>query len=164
MFQKVNIFDVANYFLRRAELDSSSGSVMTPLRSQKLVYYAQAWSLAILGEKLFDEEFQAWVHGPANPELWQAYKDQECIDTSEAHVSNKFAREQLELLDEVWRVYGRFDAKYLEELTHNERPWQEARRGYAPGDRCSEIISTATMQEYYSTLLEKSRRSKRIEL
>src|SRR5690606_28223588 len=67
----VTIFDVVNYFLRK--VDKTSGSSMTPLKLQKLVYYAQAWHLAFYGTKLFNEEFQAWVHGPVNYELWQKY-------------------------------------------------------------------------------------------
>lgn len=39
----INVFDVANYFISRA--DKESGSFMTHLKLQKLVYYAQAWSL-----------------------------------------------------------------------------------------------------------------------
>lgn len=147
---KVNIFDVANYFLARVESDS--GSLMTPLRLQKLVYYAQAWSLAILGEKLFEEGFRAWVHGPVNYELWQKYNGLRPIKPVRASMK-KFSDDQMDLLDEVWDVYGQFDAKYLEELTHQELPWIEARKGYSPGERCSVVISTETMKKYYSSLL-----------
>ena len=55
---------VAEYFLLL--VDDDAGDVMTNLRLQKLVYYAQAWRLAILDEALFEDDFEAWVHGIAS--------------------------------------------------------------------------------------------------
>ena len=152
MSDKISVFDVANFYISKAE--PGSGSLMTPLRLQKLVYYSQAWSLAILGEPLFNGAFLAWVHGPVNYDLWRKYKEYSYRPIPpRKFAAHKFSEDQLDLLEEVWEVYGQFDAKYLEQLTHNERPWQEAREGYAPGDRCNVIISMDTMKEYYSGLV-----------
>mgnify|MGYP002410804816 CR=1 FL=1 len=152
MSNRISVFDVADFFICKAE--PRSGSFMTPLRLQKLVYYAQAWSLAILGKELFSGVFRAWVHGPVNYTLWQKYKAHKYrpIAPTKTFPSHKFSEEQLDLLEEVWDVYGQFDPKYLEQLTHSERPWQEAREGYAPGDRCNVIILQETMKQYYSGL------------
>ena len=147
----VTIFDVVNYFLRK--VDKTSGSSMTPLKLQKLVYYAQAWHLAFYGTKLFNEEFQAWVHGPVNYELWQKYSGFMEIEPEEGIELPQFTDEQLDVMNQVWEVYGKYDAKYLEELTHKELPWIEARKGYGPGERCNVVISTDTMREYYRGLL-----------
>ncbi|WP_206752174.1 Panacea domain-containing protein [Desulfosporosinus fructosivorans] len=37
-----------------------------------------------------------------------------------------FEQEELNILDLVWSVYGKYDAKYLERLTHYEKPWVNA--------------------------------------
>lgn len=64
---KYSIFDVANWFLQKEE--------MTPKKLQKLCYYAQAWSLALKDSAIMDGvQFEAWVHGPVNYELWQKCK------------------------------------------------------------------------------------------
>jgi uncharacterized phage-associated protein len=47
---------VADYFLWSAR---ECGDLLTNLRLQKLVYYAQAWFLALYDEPLFDGEFEA---------------------------------------------------------------------------------------------------------
>ena len=44
-----------------------SGEVLTNLKLQKLMYYSQAWHLALRDIPLFNEDFQAWVHGPVLP-------------------------------------------------------------------------------------------------
>ena len=67
----LNCFDIADYFVRLA---NETGDYISNLKLQKLVYYAQAWYLAISDEALFEEDFEAWVHGPVIPELYQEYK------------------------------------------------------------------------------------------
>jgi len=44
-------FDVANWFT--CSLDREAGDSITHLKLQKLLYYAQAWSLALNGIALF---------------------------------------------------------------------------------------------------------------
>ena len=39
------------------------GDILTNLKLQKLLYYAQAWYLVLLNKPLFAEDFQAWAHG-----------------------------------------------------------------------------------------------------
>ncbi len=52
-------FDVADYFLSRC--DEDSGDAISNLKLQKLVYYAQGFSLALLGEPLFQNKMEAWI-------------------------------------------------------------------------------------------------------
>jgi len=63
---------VAEYFLLL--VDEDAGDIMTNLRLQKLVYYAQAWHLAILDEELFEDDCEAWVHGPVIYGLYKTYE------------------------------------------------------------------------------------------
>ncbi|MDT2255436.1 DUF4065 domain-containing protein [Paenibacillus larvae] len=42
---------------------------------QKLCYYAYSFYLAIYEKKLFDDNFEAWVHGPVNPQLYTEYRE-----------------------------------------------------------------------------------------
>lgn len=143
------IFDVANYFISRSE----SENPMTPLKLQKLCYYAQAWSLVWDDDKLFDDEFQAWVHGPASYELYKKYQGYSPIKEFVGEFNeNIFSNDQLETLQAVWDGYGSYSGKYLEQLTHNEDPWKNARVGYSPGQPSNVIIDKNSMKEYYSNL------------
>lgn len=63
---------VAKYFLSKVEEDIGDG--ISNLKLQKLVYYAQAYHLAMYGEPLFGERVEAWEHGPVVPELYREYK------------------------------------------------------------------------------------------
>ena len=147
----VTVFDVANYFLK--VVDRESGSSVTHLKLQKLVYYVQAWHLVFTGSAMFKEKIEAWVHGPVCPQLYTkySYAGSDSLPEPEEDIY-LFTNEELETLNAVWECYGDFDGKYLEELTHQEKPWQEARNGYAPGMHCTNEISLTTMREFYTQL------------
>ena len=57
--------DIANFFLRAIYRDC--GDAITPLKLQKLLYFAQGNYLAKYNMPLFDEDFEAWIHGPVIP-------------------------------------------------------------------------------------------------
>ncbi len=65
--------DVANWFL--CNIDREAGDSITHLKLQKLLYYAQAWSLVLKGKSLFEEDFEAWAHGPVLPSIFEQYKN-----------------------------------------------------------------------------------------
>jgi uncharacterized phage-associated protein len=66
-------FEVANYFLKRQEPEV--GDLMTNLKLQKLVYYAQGFYLAMMDSPLFNEPIEAWEHGPVCVPLYHEYKN-----------------------------------------------------------------------------------------
>lgn len=147
---------VIKYFILSAR---ESGGEMTNLKLQKLLYYAQAWSLAINGKPLFSEKFQAWMHGPVQPETYQKYKkygwhsiDDEIAESLD-DVKRQFNKNELNVLEQVKEIYMPIDAYGLEKLTHQEEPWQKARGVCGPGDRCSEEIDEDVMKSYYGQLL-----------
>jgi uncharacterized phage-associated protein len=148
--KKMNsLYNVADYFINRSDDENP----MTPLKLQKLCYYAQAWSLVWDGVELFPDDFQAWIHGPANYDLYCKYKNFKTIsEVSEDYNINSFNSQQLETLDAVWDAYGKFSGKYLEQLTHEEEPWIITRGNLPAGTGSNRIIEKNIIKEYYSKL------------
>lgn len=149
----VMIFDVANYIISLAKANEES--FVTPLKLQKLCYYAQAWSMVWDDKPIFDEEFEAWAHGPANYDLYKKYEDRgyfPIYEIDEDFNANILSDEQKETIEAVWDAYGMYDGKYLENLTHEEDPWIIARGDCGLGERCNEVITLESMKEYYSKL------------
>jgi uncharacterized phage-associated protein len=145
------IFDVANYFISKA--NNEDENFMTPLKLQKLCYYAQAWSLVWDDKELFKEDFQAWVHGPANYKLYKKYdvgKNVYIDNVDSAFNMRLFNKDQLNTLDAVWTAYGKFSGSYLEQLTHQEDPWKLTRGTLPPGMGSNVIIDKKFIKEYYS--------------
>ncbi len=142
--------DVASFFLAFA---NESGEGITNLKLQKLVYYAQAWYLANYSDPLFDADFQAWVHGPVIPEMYHDYKDfgsgPVVTDIKMKDFDSKIDGDTKEYLDEVAKVYMPYGGYQLELMTHNEKPWTDARAGIEPDQRCENLIPKEAMREFY---------------
>ena len=136
-------FDVADYFLSKT--DEEAGDVISNLQLQKLVYYAQGFTLAVTGKPLFNEEIEAWQHGPVVPDLYHKYKDHGAYGIpAPTNVDfSKFSSEIKEILDEVYDVYGQFSAWKLRNMTHEEAPWKNTEKG--------DVISLSSMSEYFKT-------------
>ncbi|EAF2349116.1 DUF4065 domain-containing protein [Listeria monocytogenes] len=144
--------DLANWFLAHES--------MTPKKLQKMLYYAYAWTLTLTNEKeddlrnkLFPDKFEAWVHGPVIPEIYQEYKEYGYTNIpkceSEINIDNKDIES---ILNQVMSVYGKFDGNELESITHQEEPWISARIGYGPLDTCNKVIDDVIM---YNTYIER---------
>ena len=69
-----SIFDVSKYIL--AHFDQP----ISPHKLQKLTYLSQGWSLALTGQPIFPEDFEAWKRGPINRELFNALRGIYSID------------------------------------------------------------------------------------
>ncbi|SFY16180.1 Panacea domain-containing protein [Azotobacter vinelandii] len=126
--------DVAEYFLL---LEGDAGEISN-LKLQKLVYYAQGFSLALLGEPLFNERIEAWMHGPVVPDLYRRFSEfgSNPIPPSDSFDPSVFTREQKRLIKEVFDVYGQYSAWKLRQLTHEEDPWRD---NYVEGSFSREI-------------------------
>ena len=139
--------DVANFFIDLANSDPDD--CMTNLRVNKLLYFAQAWSLVRRGKPLFKEELQAWKHGPVVPSVYQAFKPcgrERISAVSGEYSADVFSNDELELLIDVARKYGCYTSPALVAMTHLPgSPWESV---YAPGH--NNVISTNRLKDYYS--------------
>jgi len=117
-------FDVANYFLKRQDVEV--GDMMSNLKLQKLVYYAQGFYLAYTDQPLFPEPLMGWEHGPVCVPLYNKYKGYKSralpIPESDDAI-NMFDPKTLMILNTVQKLYGQFAAWKLRNLSHMDFPW-----------------------------------------
>jgi uncharacterized phage-associated protein len=151
MVKVLDCFDIGEYFIRMA---NERGSFISNLKLQKLVYYAQAWYLALHDRPLFDEDFEAWIHGPVIPVLYQKYKKFSWHPIDEDANPN-LPQYVKDFLDEVAEEYFACDAYELEQMTHIEAPWNQARGNLPPDAPSNEVIRKEWMKEYYGARVEE---------
>ena len=145
---------IADWFI--SKVNTEAGDTISPLKLQKLIYYAQAWHLASFGESLFEGRIEARRHGPVAPSVYQRFRDL-CMDCqimpSEIKLDiPELKPEQEQLLSEVLETYGEHSASYLENLTHSETPWIEARAGCPPYEKCNNEIRHEVMMVFYRSM------------
>lgn len=141
----LNCYQVADYFLSLQDEDAED--FISNLKLQKLVYYAQGFWLALYKDPLFNEEIEAWMHGPVIPTLYHHYKafKSERIPVPEDMDFTCYTRQHRELFDEIYALYGQYSAWKLREMTHNESPWI---------NNVNRVISHQDLTEYFKTQLK----------
>ncbi|MBW8015044.1 MAG: DUF4065 domain-containing protein [Planctomycetes bacterium] len=142
--------DLAQYIINFA---NHTGELLTNLKLQKLLYYAQGWHLAHYNHLLFSDKIEAWVHGPVVPHLYHLYKNGWAPINSEINQRPKYLLGVDKWLVGFLREYMPIDAFELEQMTHLEKPWLEARGGIPEDEICSKAIDPETMKKYFVSLL-----------
>jgi uncharacterized phage-associated protein len=144
---KTTVFDVAKYIIQRT-------GPISAMKLQKLIYYAQAWSLVWDDAPLFDNEIEAWANGPVCRDLYDKHRGiyQVCLEQVSPFSGQLLSAVQAETVDEVLRAYAEKSAQWLSDQTHIEDPWIHARAGLGDGERGSQVISHNSMADYYLKL------------
>jgi uncharacterized phage-associated protein len=146
---ELTCFDVADYFL--SLVDEEEGDLISNLKLQKLMYYAQGFHLAMYDKPLFSEPIEAWEHGPVIRALYSKYAAYGAnpIPNPDSIDFIKLNDETKEFLNEVYNTFGQYSAWKLREMTHDETPWSMA---FVEGE--SNIISPDSLKEYFKQFVE----------
>lgn len=133
---------------------------ITPLALQKLLYYAQAFYKGLFGEDLFLDNCQAWAHGPVYPDVYYKYKEYgyNPIDKPTEDLTEDFGRlttREISLIDAIVDSFGQYSGTVLRDITHNEKPWLDARGSLLPTDRCVTVISRKSIDDYFQSVIKQ---------
>jgi uncharacterized phage-associated protein len=129
---------------------------VTPMALQKLLYFSQSFFSVLNNYSMFEDDCQAWIHGPVYPDVYKKYCKYgfEPIETSIFNrPETKLSFKELEVFDQVVKNFGRFSGKILERITHIEDPWINARGNLLPTDRSTNIISKESIVNYFSKVV-----------
>ena len=114
---------------------------ITPMKLQKLAYYAKVWAL-VAGESWVNVKFKKWAYGPVNYTIYNKYKKYGSHTIPPAKSTPALSASQVGLLKFIINNYVDYSAFTLGAMTHNEEPWKNA--------GLSNIISDQSIIDYYS--------------
>lgn len=145
---KINM--VINYILNRCE-------DITPLALQKSLYYVQGFYYAFNNEFLFEEDCQAWAHGPVYPDVYFKYKYYKFdpIKPKKGVSDTIFTSSELIIMENVVKHFCCYSGKVLEKFTHSEYPWLETRGEIPELELSTEIIKKEYIGKYFKDVKEK---------
>lgn len=147
---KITAQQVADYILYFA---NNAHEPITNLKLQKMVYYAQGYYLAMTGDVLFEDQIEAWAHGPVINSLYQKYKHFRWQAINEEVRVPAIDKKIAEFLNLIINTFLPMDAFRLEQMTHNEEPWINARGKLSSGAICRKPIKVSDMKKYFTTLM-----------
>jgi uncharacterized phage-associated protein len=152
---------VANAIL---DLADQAGIEVTPLKLQKLIYFAHGHSLRTRGHELVFNSFLAWDHGPVVQVAYKQFSDlrHRKIDrrarwknfaTSNFEIAcAQLSVEEMTCLSDAMSIYGPVDAYTLSKMSHAPNgPWSIVRS--APGRYPDRLISKELIAQYFSEVI-----------
>lgn len=106
--------DVANAFINRYGKDN----LITNLKLNKLVFYAQVESLKKHGVPLFSDEIQAWEYGPVEPMVYRAFKKYDRSPISAPSSDFEATERSNSIVDDVFCRFSETTAFDMVTLSH----------------------------------------------
>lgn len=157
----VSLFKVSDKLLLTISYIFERAGEVTPLALQKLLYFIQGLYMVHYNKALYSEDCEAWVHGPVYEmvyDMFKSFKFNPIEDERFAVFKNRFhelSEEERQTIDLVVESFGMYSGKVLEQVTHSETPWCEARKNCLPGEISHEIITKETIKDYFQSVAEK---------
>jgi len=127
----------------------------------KLLYFAQGWYLAYTKQRIFDEDIEAWAHGPVVRSVYDVYRRtgwQNILFPFKGN-SSRIDKKTKDYLQSLLRIYGQRSADELERITHSEKPWLQARGNSLPHEIAYGVITPESMYKFFSHLKPHGSRS-----
>ncbi|MGI6382054.1 MAG: Panacea domain-containing protein [Tissierellaceae bacterium] len=150
--------DLSDYIIAYCNLYSLE---ISNKKLQKLMYYCQAWTLALHDEKLIDNDFEAWIHGAVLRPIYFKYSrygynnihmEKDISNNILDRAKHTIPNYKLDLINKVLEIYGSYSADELEDMNHSEAPWIAARGCLNNKEICDEKIDNVLMQRYYKSI------------
>ena len=90
----------------------------------------------------------AWQYGPVVEEVYYEFKkfSNGGIPPFETHSNDILSDSEIDVLREVYDVFGQFSATKLVEMTHSETPWQTT--------KIRNEITKPKLKQYFLTLIK----------
>ena len=114
---------------------------ITPMKLQKLAYYAKSWTL-VAHHPFIQADFEKWAYGPVNASIYNAYKKHGADLIPPGTKPAGISEEQEKLLSFILDNYVDYSAFTLSAMTHNEAPWLDAEE--------NAVINDDAIFAYYS--------------
>ena len=146
-----NIDDVCDALITYVH-KAGEGASLNRLKLQKLLYYLQAWHLALHGKPLFDGKFEAWVHGPVNRGIYSRFAGDHMyanITLADRRKDSEFTIDELSRIQPILDEYVPFSGTDMRRMTHIETPWLKAREGLDEFEKCTTPIDENLMADFY---------------
>ena len=156
-----SLFSVSDKMLRVIAYIFEKLEEVTPLMLQKLLYFIQGVYSALYGSPIFEEDCRAWIHGPVYPEVYDLFRDFKYNPIDDARFAllegteDVLTDDEKRVIDLVVNTFGMYGGKVLEKITHNEKPWMEARKGYEDSIPSSELLPKDGIMKYYILINQK---------
>ncbi len=158
---------VANRFL---DIADAAKSPLSPMKLQKLVYFAHGWNLGLFDLPLINEQVEAWKFGPVIPTVYHEFKgyghskiftraefldldSEELVTFSIDNEPSPHLGRDKAVINRIWEVYGHYTPMQLSNITQEVgSPWQTIWAQYDGDPPKGTDIPQSMIREYFAKL------------
>jgi len=146
-----NMRDVTAMIVAEQVVDfcNAHGDLITNLRLQKLLYYIQAWFLALHNEPLFSDPIVASASGPIQETVFSEYQYCGIGPIVRPSRGRQVPKKLAGHIQDVMEAYGHLSTFDLERVSKSEEPWRSARQNLDLGDAARPVIPMEVMKRFY---------------
>lgn len=135
------ILNVAEYIFK--EYQKITGECIDEMKLQKLLYFSQRESLAILNKPMFDESFEGWKYGPVSRKVRTYFTQNDGITAHTEDIKN----ENKYIINNIILEYGSLASWKLSDITHKEISWLNSRIGLKKEENGNKKIELEDIKE-----------------
>ena len=134
------IINVAQYIFN--EYKRVTEEIIDEMKLQKLLYFSQRETFAILNQPLFNEVFEGWKYGPVSREVRTVFtEDGINAQTEDIKSESKY------IINNIIQEYGALASWKLSALTHKETSWLNSRKGLKKEENVNVEIKMEDIRE-----------------
>jgi uncharacterized phage-associated protein len=161
--QAYSAIAIANAFIDRANMEDEG---ISPMKIQKLIYFAHAWMLALSGRALISDPVKAWKFGPVIDSVYHEFKNfgnRSITNHGTLYHGSSYSvpevdetdHDTIALVEKIWAVYGKFGATQLSDMTHEiDSPWYATIDDHKEGQVTNYILSNEVIGQCMSKQLK----------
>ncbi|MBE4704008.1 Panacea domain-containing protein [Spiroplasma platyhelix] len=150
------LFSITSYLIQEHKITE-------PVKLQKILYFLYLEYLKETNEKLFDDEFEAWVYGPVLRSVYNHLKyvglnfnEYESFDSAKDKYTltkNTPLKDKKisDFIDKKIKKYKNKNTFDLVDEAHKTQPWIKARKGLANSQISTEIIKFKDIEIFVKT-------------
>ena len=149
----VDANNVAKYFLNKMN--------MSQKKIHKLMYFAYSLYLVeynndeySINNALFENHFEAWVHGPVHRQIYPIYASYSYKELYIDSINFTLPEKAQLVCDEILSMYGDLTANQLERMSHEDIAWIIPRSDLGAYDPCDKklddkLIFMSALERFY---------------
>ncbi|MCL6429045.1 hypothetical protein LT335_00606 [Spiroplasma sp. JKS002669] len=149
------LFAITDYIIKRHKVTDS-------VKIQKILYFLYLEYLKEKNQKLFEDEFEAWIYGPVLRTVYNHLKynglffdEYETLDIDKGPIFIKFLslddKEIMAFIDKKITKYKNQNTFNLVEKTHQTSPWIKARKGLKEDEPSTRKIKFSDLEKFVKT-------------
>lgn len=165
--ENYDVIDIANYFISKSI--KANCNDLTPMKLQKLLFYAYGWYIALTEKQLFTSPIYAWPYGPVVDSVYHATKRygadnidetiNSWLDIKGTKFDDNIDDRTKTFLNRIWNAYSKYTPFELSNATHAENtPWAKATNN-GKNIKQNIIIDNDVIKQYFDDQYEALNKS-----